>query len=293
MNRWTFENIRSIGLCFILLATLLPCSSESAQRFPSRNPQLTRPAPQPDSSPAVQNIRVEDGKVKAEIINSPLQSVLRELAERTGVIFEVRSQDNPRISVHLYGVSLQEAIQRIASDEDTMFFYDSNEPRSEHITIVRIFPRTNPVQQPGLIYLGTGTVTRSNVDIDTPEQAVKVLADATNLEDRKKAIDLLVRARSDAAINALMNSLSDQAPEIRVAAIEGLTSVGAHKALTEVIKKLKDADPAVRQSAATAVALLGDARNLKDLRPLRADKDANVAAAAELAIRRLSTSEKP
>jgi HEAT repeat protein len=89
-----------------------------------------------------------------------------------------------------------------------------------------------------------------------------------------------------------MNYISDPAPEIRCAVIEGLAALGAHEALPEILKKLRDANSGVRQSATTAVALLGDARNLKDLKPLSADKDPSVAAAAELAIRKLSAAEK-
>jgi hypothetical protein len=291
MNSRTPNSNRPIILRLILLSIFIPCSFAPAQRFPSRNPNLPKSGRQPKPSPEVLTMRVDEGKVTAEIINSPLQSVLKELADRSGIIFEVRGQDNPPINVHLYGVSLQEAIQRIASNENTVFFYDQTKPEEERITLVRIFPRTNPVQQPSIVYLGTGAITKSNVDIDTPEQALKVLADGANLEARKRAIEVLVSAASDAAIKALINSMSDPALEIRIAAIEGLASVGARTALPGVLKRLKDADPQVRQSAITAVALLGDAKNIKDLKPLSVDADANVAAAAELAMRRLSASQ--
>jgi hypothetical protein len=40
------------------------------------------------------------------------------------------------------------------------------------------------------------------------------------------------------------------------------------------------------------VALLGNSQNIKDLKPLSSDKDVSVAAAAEMAIRKLSATEK-
>jgi HEAT repeat protein len=238
------------------------------------------------------HMRVDEGTVTAEIANSPLQSVLQELAERTGIVFEVRSQENPLVSIYLYHVSLQEAIQRIASNSDTMFFYDQGKMDPERITLVRIFPRTRSIQQPSLVYLGTGNVTKSNEDIETPEQALEVLGKNASIEARENAIELLVDTKSDTAIKDLMNFMFDPTPEIRAAVIEGLAALGAREALPAILKSLKDAHPGVRQSAATAVALLGTAKNLKDLMPLSSDKDASVAAAADIAIRKLSAELK-
>jgi hypothetical protein len=272
--------------------TLVLCTTVVAQRPPSRGPQFQRSSPPQEQKPAVQKMRVEDGKVHADITDSPLQNVLQELADRTGIIFEVRSQENPLVSVHLDWVSVQEAIQRIASGSNTIFFYGQDKSGPERITLVSVFPRTNAVQQPGIVYLGTGGVTKSNEDIQTPEQALRILSGNADVEARERAIEILVSTKSDAAIKALRNSISDPAPEIRVAAIEGLATLGARQALPGILKSLKDPHPGVRQSAITAVALLGDARNLKDLKPLSTDKDNSVATAAEIAIRQLSAAIK-
>jgi hypothetical protein len=198
----------------------------------------------------------------------------------------VRSEDNPPISLHLYGVSVQEAIERIASDNNTIFFYDKSEP--PRIEYVRVFPRADSSEQPGIIYLGTGVVTKSNDDIDTPGQALMVLEDGSSLEAKKKAIEILSEAGSVEGLEALLKSVSDPEPEIRIAAIEALAALGAHEGLSEILRSLKDPYPGVRQSAVTAVALLGDESNLNDLKPLKMDKDAGVASAAETAIQKLS-----
>jgi hypothetical protein len=235
-------------------------------------------------------MRVDQDTITANIQNSPLQRVLGELAERTGIIFEVRREDNPRVSVHLYGVTLQEAIQRIASDNNTIFFYDSNEPA--RISFVRVFPRGDSVPQPSIVYLGTGAVTKSNDDIDTPEQALMVLSEKASPEAQIRAIEVLSQSGGDEAIEALIKALSDAGTDIRISAIEGLTELDARETLAEIIKYLKDPHPGVRQSAITAVALLGDETNLNDLNPLRNDEDAGVAMAAETAIQKLSASIK-
>jgi hypothetical protein len=281
---------RPIAGCTILLGMLALCASLPAQRIPARG--FPVPVPNQPQKPAVLKMHVEGDWVTADITDCPMQKALQELADRTGIIFEVRSQDDPLISVHLYRVSLQEAIERIASGCNTMFFYGRGQPEPDRITLVRVFPRTNPVQQPSIIYLGSGVATKSNEDIETPEQALKALEGGGRIEYQLKAIEVLVNAKSDAAIDALIHCVDDPAPNIRIAAIQGLALLDAHRALPAILKRLKDAHPGVRQSAATAVGLLGDAKNLKNLKPLTSDRDAGVAQAAELAMRKLSATEK-
>jgi len=284
------DSVRSM-LLLALLWVFAPESTAQIQR--GRVPVFNPPPSQPQTQkPAVLDMHVEENRVTADITDCPLQNALKELADRTGILFEVHSQDNPLVSVHLKRVPLQEAIQRIASGSNILIFYGPDPTAPERITLVRVFPRTNPVPQPTIVYLGTGAVTKSNEDIETPEQALKALQQSSTVEAREKAIDVLVNSKSNAATDALMHSMSDPEPAIRAAAIEGLAALGAHAALPGILKSLRDANPGVRQSATTAVALLGDSKNLKDLKPLTADKDASVAAAAELAIRKLSAVEK-
>jgi len=276
-----------------LLAMTAVCGSVFAQRPPIQPPQFPIPPSrqqqqQQSQKPSVLKMRVEHGRVTAEILDCPLQDALKELADRTGIIFEVRSQDNPEVSVNLSDIPLQEAIQRIASGRDTMFVYAEDPPGPGKISMARIFPRTTELAQPGIVYLGTGAVTKSGENVDSPEHALETLAQSTRVEEREKAVETLVAAKSEAAIKALTNAVSDPSPQIRLAAIEGLAALEARTALPAILKRLKDAHPGVRQSAATAVAVLGSAENVKQLKPLTVDRDAGVAAAAEMAVRRLS-----
>ena len=258
-------------------------------------PQVRSPFPQPQpAGPTYMKIRVEGNQVTADIRNTPLQQVLEEIAARTGVVFEIQSQENPPISINLYRVGLREAIQRIVSSENSIFYYGKDTAGQSRIELVRVFPRANQPPQPSLHILGTGTVTKSGDDtVDTPDQAVKVLTESKNLEARQKAIEVLVKAKGDVSILALEVALADPAPEIRVAAIEGLASLGVRSTLPSIILSLKDTHPGVRQSAIVAVALLGDSENVKDLKPLSRDPDASVAAAAEIAIRKLTSARRP
>jgi HEAT repeat protein len=125
--------------------------------------------------------------------------------------------------------------------------------------------------------------------IDTPEQAVRILGESERVQAREKAVDFLADAPLEIAQPALVMALDDPAPEVIVAAIEGLSGLGGEEALVHILRTLKHDHPGVRQSAVLAVSLLGTSRNVRDLKPLERDKDASVSAAAEMAIRKLST----
>jgi hypothetical protein len=282
-------------LCaFGMLVSASLCTAQGRKPLPPFPGQSSRPIQSQPVGPLYMKIRVEDNQVTAEIRNTPLQTVLEELANRTGVVFEIQSQEDPPISISLYHVGLQEAIQRIISSENGIFYYGQDNAGLSRIEYVRVFPRANEPQQPSLRYIGTGAVTKSGDDtVDTPEQALKALAESKSLEVRQKAVELLVKAKEDVAIQALTSVLDDPAPEIMAAAIEGLASLSARSSLPGIINALKDKHPGVRQSAINAVALLGDSENVKDLKPLSRDGDASVAAAAEIAIRKLSSTRHP
>jgi hypothetical protein len=264
-----------------------------AQRVATRDgqprnfPGAAIAAPTP-AGPASMRLRVEDDLVTGDIRNMPLQQVLEEFAARTGVVFEVQTQENQPTSLALFQVGLKEAVQRILGERDSIFYYGSNAERGVP-QLIRIFPRKDVPLQPSLRYIGTGSVTKSGSDvIDSPQEALKVLAESSDVDSRQRAVDVLVNSRSELAFETLMVIVSDPAPEIRVAAIEGFASLGARPALPLIVKALKDSNPGVRQSAITAIALLGDPENVKDLRSLGRDSDPNVAAAAEVAIRKLA-----
>jgi len=268
-----------------MMTVALPSFGQAArpQRVPP-NLQLNRP-----EEPASMRLRLDGGGLTAQIRATPLQQVLEELAARTGVVFEIESQENPKISLFLHRVSVQEAIDRLLSGHDSQVYYDRDDAGANQIHYVRVFSQVLRPTPPSLRYFGTGAVTKRGDDvIDNPEQALAVLAESASPLAKQKAIEVLVAVRGAATIPALKVALSDPAIEVKVAAIEGLAGLGAREALPQILSALKDSHPGVRQSAILAVSLLGDGGNLKDLRPLLRDPDGSVAAAADMAIRKLS-----
>jgi hypothetical protein len=262
---------------------------------------LKRPTPTPfprapqaqeqnlSNLPQHMKIRYEEDLVTGEIRNVPIQKVMDELAARTGVVFEVCAQNEALISVSLYRVSLGEAITRILGPGNSIFYFTKDEAGKSRLQLVRSLVRPNVTGQASLRYIGTGSITKTGDDtVESPEHAVKVLAESKNVELRQKAVEVLVASKGEGAVQALIAAMNDEAPEVRAGAIEGLASLSVRSALPEILKRLKDEHPGVRHSAVKAVALLGEPENLKQLRPLGKDKDATVAAAAEIAIQQLS-----
>jgi hypothetical protein len=218
-------------------------------------------------------ILVDEDYVTAQIVSTPLPTVLQELAARTGVVFELPMQEATPVTLSLYKVTLKEAVERVADNKNSIFYYSRDAAGESRIRFVRIFPRGNKPQQASLRYIGSGSVTRTSDDtVDTPEQAMKVLAESQNVDARQKAVEVLAGVKSDAAVEAI---------------IEALAGTGVPGALPKIIPALKDPHPGVRQSAVVAVALLGDSDNVRQVQPLTRDKDASVAAAAEMAVRKL------
>jgi hypothetical protein len=273
-----------------LLALLLFASltmRAQVNRRPGSPPSVVQQQPQLPESMA---LRIEADQVTAEVRNAPLHKVLEEIASRTGVIFEISTELNPLVSISLFRVGLQESIQRIVAAGDSIFYFDRDAAGLQKIKLVRIFPRGMKGRSGGLVFIGTGVPTITGLDaIESPEQALKALSESPEIETKEKAIEVLVAAKGEVAVQALMKALSDPAPEILVAAIDGLAHMGARASLPQILSALNHDHPGVRQSAVEAVALLGSSQNIKDLRPLSQDKDAAVASAAEMAIRKLSS----
>jgi hypothetical protein len=156
--------------------------------------QFARPGsvqPRQGEQPAAMRIRLEGEDLTAEIHATPLQQVLGELAAWSGVVFEVDSQENEKISVNFNRVSVQEAVQRLTKNDNSIAYYDRDQAGQSRLCFVRIISATPHPSPPTLQYVGTGTITKRNDDIvDSAEQALAVLAGSSNLVARQKAIEV-------------------------------------------------------------------------------------------------------
>lgn len=236
MRMPAFDKVRrmsSLALAFVALAMPAPGPAQG-RRIPTPSP-----FPQPQVVQTIQQdlpqqmkIRVEDDLATATLQNVPLQLALGEFAARTGIVFEVAQQENDPISVSFSKTSLPEAIQRILGPGNSIIYFGETESGRSRIQLVRVLTRTSKSAQASLRYIGTGTVTKIGEDaVDNPEQALKALAESKSVDARQKAVEVLVAAKGEAAVQAITTAVEDDAPEVRVAAIEGLASLHARIAL--------------------------------------------------------------
>jgi hypothetical protein len=72
--------------------------------------------------------------------------------------------DNPLVSITLLEVSLPEAIQRIASADDLIFYHGQNSTGQSTIQLVKTYPRTEVPLQPSIRYIGSGVITKTGDD---------------------------------------------------------------------------------------------------------------------------------
>jgi hypothetical protein len=253
-------------------------------------PPLPSEAKKKSDKPPVLKLRVADGLISVDVSDCPMQTALQEMADRTGIVFKVRQEDNPLVTAKSQKITYEEAIKLLTPDHSVAFYF-ADEQNPERITAAAVHPRLAPTEasvDPEYAYLGTGVVTKANDEVDTPEQAMKALAENARLEVKKAAVDILAKNNKPESITALTSALSDPAPEIRIAAINGLAGLHAQEALPGIVKSLKDENAGVRQSAVKAVGELGDASHLKDIEHLKTDKDPAVATVVGKTIRKLS-----
>jgi len=248
---------RFIALPILISLGILLCSGavlaqSSRGRRTSSKVSKSKPA-----EPARMNIRIEADLVSGEIRNTPLQDVLEEIASWSGVIFEVPSEENGPVTIAFYSTPLQEAILRLVGERNSLVYCDQDAAGGNRISLVRILGERGKQKQPSLRYIGSGAKTKTLEDvIDTPEQALRILAESENLQAREKAVAVLADAAVEIALPALTLALDDPAPEVIVAAIEGLSGLGAQESLAHILPALKNEHPGVRQSAVLAVSLL-------------------------------------
>ncbi len=110
------------------------------------------------------------------------------------------------------------------------------------------------------------------------------LLDDEQEDTRLAAAEGLATLGDDAGKKILQAVLANEASPNRLAAAAALISLGEHGGLDLITAKLADKDPGTRRLAARALGALGDHRSLRALLALASDKDGTVRIAAAAAL---------
>jgi hypothetical protein len=138
----------------------------------------------------------------------PLQQVLAELGtDRNHFPDRIPGELLVSISFFPCGLSGRPAVD---SRRNSISYYSRDESGQNLLTFVRIIPRNPKSGAPSLQYIGTGAITKRGTDvIDSPDAALTVLAESTDVTARQKAIEVLVASKGPTTIPALKLALSD------------------------------------------------------------------------------------
>jgi hypothetical protein len=165
--RYMSQKLAPCWFCWVLLylATSSVATFGQNQRPPNSRPASAQNQVNNQASiPLLLRMQIKDGKVNASVRAAPLQKVLEELAARSGIVFQIQSQDNPLVSIVLQEISLQEAVQRIASADDLIFYQGQDASSQNTIQLVKIYPRGEVPLQPSIRFIGSGAITKMGED---------------------------------------------------------------------------------------------------------------------------------
>ena len=245
-------------------------------------------------------LSVQGERLSAKIEAVPLEIVLAELARQTQVkVSVVESVKGELVSVQLENLPLEQGIRQILHDKDYALGY-SDQPATSRghggptvIEIHVVGARSKPAP-----HNTTSTASEwnrstrdlgmdSGQDGDAPTVASLLAAvNTANLEARHEAVEALVAAGDDVAVDTL-GQLALNDAEIRDTAIMTLAGMASSKALWKLGQFLSDGRPDVKRSAAEAIASIGDEQALMLLQGSLADADPGVQAVAASALNML------
>ena len=255
------------------------------------------PAPVVGSAAGVTRVRVVDGRVTLDAHDAELVSVLSAMAKQAGVTLVVGRAPAVTVSTSFAGVPLDEALRRVLQGQSFVLVYGRDGAPAE----IRVFESApSGVSSRGPTApapAATDTATPPPTPAESRPQAVRQL-----VEDVAKDADPSVRARAAAALGhvggdvpvaALANALGDDAPIVRIQAVESFARLQRAAALPVLSTMLKvDAHPRVREAVARALGSLGTDDARQALTTATEDADPGVREAAERALVRIQREQR-
>lgn len=197
--------------------------------------------------PVPKSMWMQDGRLSVRITSAPLRQIVEDLGRFTGVEVSWLGKGTGRkLSVNLAGLTVEEAFRRILREEGYVFFYTTTEGE-EKLARVLIHsrdpstPKTEPHPE-----LSSG---ESREDEPALQDGTEEIDEQTRAWAGPIA-DLLREGRTREATEELKWALSrDRNPQVRLAALEGLSMAGSEFVEEMIEAAMRDPDPTVRAQA--------------------------------------------
>jgi HEAT repeat protein len=266
-------------------------------------------------------IRVDGSRLSGRVADAPLDRLLREIADQSGLAIHVHGDAGAMITtIDLRGVPLEEGLQRLLRDTAAVFVYAAHpdgESTEAALTEIHVYPATargavlDPIPAfPRATVATPATIANARRLLDAPERvsrrraardlgrsgdagAVAALSDALEREEdaavRETMVRALDRARSSDAVRALSRAaLTDPDDGVRETAAGALGRTWSETAVLPLLAALGDAQAEVRAAAAAALGETWNGGAVEALaRAVMADPSVRARESAARALRRL------
>jgi hypothetical protein len=223
--------------------------------------------------------------------NIPLERIFSEIASLTGIEVFIHAPAEELVSREFSDLSLEDGLKKLARGYSHVFVYDPGSPgrKEERLKAIIIYPKTaahlSEKPKPRVISDDNETLPKER---RTPMESLSGLLLDKDPEVREEAVDLLGESKDDRAISHLIGVLrSDENADVRASAADALGDLGYPAALDGLIEALSDSDAMVRESAVDALAEIGGEQAIQALVDTLADEDDDVREAAADGLKRL------
>jgi hypothetical protein len=209
-------------------------------------------------------IRIKDNLLTVKLKDTPLETVLTEIANQTGIQIIFYGPMEGALSADFSALPLDNGLKRLVREFNHVFVYQEGKTKGSEPEIVKI-----------IIYSKMGERPRKGLE-------------ARVIEPKKWSPEKL----KEVSLDSLLRALEDKDPEVREEAVDflsGLKDERANVHLAEVL--LTDEDKDVRESAAGALGELKDKRAIDPLIEALRDKDAGVRESAADALAEIGGEE--
>jgi hypothetical protein len=215
-------------------------------------------------------IRAENNRLTVKLIDIPLDKVLTEIANQTGIQIIFYGPMEGLLSADFSDLPLDKGLRRLTQDFDHIFIYHPAKAKGSELEIKTVIIRSEEGKRPKK-RLEPRVIESRNLTRHGPKEArlgplVKALKDR-DPEVREEAVDSLAELEDERVIVYLTDVLlNDNNEDVRGSAAEALGDLGDERAVDPLIQALRDKDAGVRESAINALAEIGSKEAISPLK---------------------------
>ena len=237
-------------------------------------------------------VRVKDNLLTVKLKDVPLEKVLTEIVNQTGIQISIDGPMEELVSADFSDLPLDEGLKRLLRDFNHIFIYRGAKARAPEPEIRKV-----------IIYSKRGEISDKRLEPrvirpekrpprklkQAPRESLVRAPEDKNERVEDKTVDLTPELKDEKSIVELTAVLlNDNDEEARDEAAQALGDLRDSRAIGALIQALKDKDAGVRESAVDALGTIGGEEVLRPLMDSLKDEDEDVREAAAEALKNLT-----